>query len=199
MFNILIKPKTFWVLALAVILLTGPLSGGAAAISLWTDSSNMFADRRACQVGDIITVIISETSSATRAGSASNSKSANGSMDDGKGLFKFIKAASYGDSDTFQAKGSITNSNQMSGKISVQVTAVKANGNLIVSGSQATKQNGEEQQITITGEVRPEDITANNTVYSYYVANAKIKIEGKGPIADKQQQGLLSQILNFLF
>ncbi|MBP2649968.1 MAG: flgH [Firmicutes bacterium] len=199
MFNILIKPKLLLVMALMVTLLAGPLSSGAAAISLWKDSSNLYGDRKATQIGDIITVIISESSSAVRSGATTNTKSASGSTDNGKGLFKFVNSSSYGGSDTFQAKGSLTNSNQLSAKLSVQVIAVKPNGNLVISGSQITKQTGEEQRITITGEIRPDDISINNTIYSSYVANAQIKIDGKGSIADKQRQGLLSQILNFLF
>ncbi len=87
----------------------------------------------------------------------------------------------------------------MSGTITVQVTAVKPNGNLLVSGTQSINQNGEEQKITITGEVRPEDISAGNAVLSSNVANAQIRIDGKGPIASKQRQGILTQIFNLLF
>ncbi|MBP2645296.1 MAG: flgH [Firmicutes bacterium] len=199
MFTMLKNSKLLMALAVIVFMLSGPLSGGASAISLWTDSSSLFADRKACQIGDILTVIISESSSATRNGSTNNTKAATGSTEHGKGLFKFVNDSSYGGTDTFQAKGVITNANQMSGRLSVQVIAVKPNGNLVISGSQMTRQAGEEQRITITGVIRPEDITAANTIYSSHVANAQIKIEGKGPIADKQKQGLLSQILNFLF
>ncbi len=60
-------------------------------------------------------------------------------------------------------------------------------------------QNGEEQKITVTGEVRPEDVTVDNAVMSYNVANAQIRIDGKGPIANKQRQGILTQIFNLLF
>jgi flagellar L-ring protein precursor FlgH len=117
----------------------------------------------------------------------------------GTGLFTFMNPVSGGISDSFKADGSISNTNNVSGRITVQVTAIKPNGDLVVSGTQNIKQNGEEQKITITGEVRPDDVTANNTVLSSYVANAQLRIDGKGPIAGKQRQGILSQIFNFLF
>ena len=47
--------------------------------------------------------------------------------------------------------------------------------------------------------MRPEDISPSNTVLSSLVANAQLKIDGKGPLASKQRQGILSQIFNFLF
>ena len=70
---------------------------------------------------------------------------------------------------------------------------------MVITGTQTIKQNNEEQKITITGIVRPDDIAADNTVLSTYVADAQIKIDGKGPVANKQRQGILSQILNILF
>jgi flagellar L-ring protein precursor FlgH len=68
-----------------------------------------------------------------------------------------------------------------------------------VSGKQTIKQGSDEQRITITGMVRSDDVTADNTVLSSYVSNSEIKIDGKGPLAGKQRQGILSSLFNFLF
>ena len=70
---------------------------------------------------------------------------------------------------------------------------------MVITGTQNINQNGEEQKITVTGVIRPEDLTADNTILSSYVADAQIRIDGKGPIAGKQRQGVLTQIFNFLF
>ncbi|MCE5286563.1 MAG: flagellar basal body L-ring protein FlgH [Pelosinus sp.] len=169
------------------------------AESLWNDNSSMFADHRAHAVGDILTIIISENSSATRSGNASNSKSASGSAEAGVGIFKFIGQASLGTKDSFQAKGAINNTNTVTGRITVTVQEIKPNGNMVITGKQSIKQNGEEQVINISGVVRPEDISADNTIPSSYVADAQIHIDGNGPIAKKQRQGILTQIFNFLF
>ena len=59
--------------------------------------------------------------------------------------------------------------------------------------------NAETQTITLTGIVRPEDIAANNTVQSPQVANAEIKYGGRGPVGDKQHDGLISRVFKFLF
>ncbi|WP_425058618.1 Flagellar L-ring protein [Sporomusa carbonis] len=186
---------------LALMFMIAPVAC-AQAESLWVDNSpaaNLFNDHRAHAVGDVITIIISESSSASRSGSASNSKSASANLDAGVGVFNFFNAASFGTSDSFKAQGSINNTNKVTGRITVKITEIKPNGQMIISGTQSIKQNGEEQKITITGTIREEDITSDNTVLSSNVAEAQLKIDGKGPIAGKQRQGILTQIFNFLF
>ncbi len=172
----------------------------ALADSLWTDApSNMFSDRRAHAVGDTVTILISESSTAARSGNASNSKSGTDSLDAGSGIFHFLAAASANSSDSFAAKGALTNTNSVSGKLTVQITEVKPNGNFAISGTQTINQNGEEQKITITGTIRQDDIAPDNTVISSYVADAKLKMDGNGPIANKQREGILTQLFNFVF
>ena len=172
------------------------------AQSLWSDNSpaaNLFTDRKARAVGDTVTILINENSSAVRSGAANNAKSANVDMKAGTGIFGWIAAANAETSDKFDAKGTLTNTNKVNAKLTTTVTEVKPNGSMVITGTQTIKQNNEEQKITITGIVRPDDIAADNTVLSTYVADAQIKIDGKGPVANKQRQGILSQILNFLF
>ena len=172
------------------------------AQSLWSDNSpaaNLFSDRKARAVGDTVTILINENSSAVRSGAANNAKSANVDMKAGTGIFGWIAAANAETSDKFDAKGTLTNTNKVNAKLTTTVTEVKPNGSMVITGTQTIKQNNEEQKITITGIVRPDDIAADNTVLSTYVADAQIKIDGKGPVANKQRQGILSQILNILF
>lgn len=183
-----------------VILMSFPLQVNAE--SLWVDDSsgiNLFADRKARLVGDSLTIIIKESSNASRSGSSNNSKSGSNTLAAGTGIFDFLAAASASGEDKFQSSGKITNTNTVTGKITVQVTEVKPNGNLVVSGAQSIKQNADLHTITITGVVRPDDIAADNTVLSSYVANAEMKFDGKGPINAKQRQGILTQIFNILF
>lgn len=161
---------------------------------------SMFADRKARAVGDTLTILISETSSATRANSANNSKSGDTNVSAGTGLFKFVTAATNASgSDNFKAQGGITNSNKVSGRITVQVIEVKPNGNMVVSGTQSIVQNRDEHKITIKGIVRREDVSADNTISSWQVADAELKFDGKGPLNAKQRQGILTQIFNILF
>ena len=172
----------------------------AGAVSLWSeDSRNIFSDRKASQVGDIVTVIISETASMTSTKDSSNSKSGKQNLDAGLGIFDFLAAASAGQDDSFSAKGSATNSNTARGTITVTVTDVAPNGNLIVEGTQSIWNNKNEHKITLQGIIRPDDITYRNTIPSNKVAEATVKFDGKGPLNSKQRQGIITQIFNFLF
>ena len=172
------------------------------AESLWQDNrrSSLFQDVKAKGIGDILTIIISESSNSTRSSSANNSKSADFDVSAGNGsLMKWLTAHGASQEDSFKASGNISNTNRFTANITVQVIGVQPNGNLLVAGSQSIKQNKDLQTITITGEIRPEDISSNNTILSTYVANADIVISGKGPLMRKQRQGILTQVLNFLF
>ncbi|TCS80509.1 flagellar L-ring protein precursor FlgH [Pectinatus cerevisiiphilus] len=176
----------------------------ASAQSLWADSQNnysmsLFADRKAHNIGDILTVIISESSSTSATKSMSNGKTANNSLNAGAGIFSFLAQASAGQSDSFKADGSAKDTNTVNGKITVTVVDVQPNGNMVVEGTQSIWQNKDEHKITLRGTVRQDDVAYDNTVPSYLVADATLKFDGKGPLNAKQRQGILSQIFNVLF
>ena len=185
--------------AIVVVLLACWLIPVVHAESLWNDRS-MFADRRAQAVGDILTIVISENFSATRSGATSNGKKSNGGTAAGEGSFlSWITAHNYTMSDSFSSNGSVKNTNAVSARMTATVTAVQPNGNLVIKGTQSIKQNNDEQIISLVGTIRPDDITTANTVASSAMADAQIFVNGKGPLAQKQKQGILSSIFDFLF
>ncbi|MBP2666911.1 MAG: flgH [Firmicutes bacterium] len=172
------------------------------ADSLWSDSaatSVLFGDQRARAVGDILTIVVNESSTAARTGSSSNTKAASGTTNQGTGLLGFLPESSLGQDDSFSSKGSINNTNTVKARLTVKVIEVKPNGNLVISGTQNIRQNGEEQRIVVSGQVRPSDIQSDNSVLSSNVADAKILVTGSGPLVNKQRQGILTQIWNWIF
>ena len=188
-----------WLPVIAGLLLAFWMAPAVHAESLWNDRS-MFADRRAQAVGDILTIVISENFSATRSDSNSNGKKSSGSASAGTGSFlSWITAHSYDMKDSFSASGSITNKNVVTARMTATVTAVQPNGNLVIKGTQSIKQNNDEQIISLVGTIRPDDISTSNTVASSAMADAQIFVNGKGPLAQKQKQGILSSIFDFLF
>lgn len=194
--------KVFSNLVLGFLCLVLPAMPLVSAESLWSETganSSLFSDHRAHSVGDSITIIIRETSTANRTGTAANTKTTSTSMNAGLGIFSGITAASAGNADKFAAAGSLVNNNSVNARMTAQVTEVKPNGDLVIVGKQKISQNGEEQTITVSGSVRIEDIAPGNTVLSSSMSNAEIKINGKGPIANKQRQGIISQLLNIFF
>ena len=179
-----------------------PLLTGSTveAKSLWRDNGwGIYSDRRAHDVGDILTIIINESTTQTAAKSRSNSKSGSVNLGAGTGIFHFLAAAAASGSDSFTAEGSASDTSQFLGQVTVTVVEVMPNGNFVIEGNQSIWQNRDEHKITLRGVIRPEDITNNNTILSSRVADATLKFDGKGPLNAKQRQGILTQIFNILF
>lgn len=173
----------------------------ASAQSLWAGGRyrNVFSDRKAQDVGDILTIAISESTSLSTSKSGSNSKSGNVSLSTGVGIFDFLRAASASGSDSFKANGSASSKNSTTANVTVTVVDVQPNGNLVLEGTQSIWHNKNEHKITFRGVCRPEDVTASNTIPSTKIAAAEVKFNGKGPLNAKQRQGILTQVFNILF
>ncbi|MBQ9486891.1 MAG: flagellar basal body L-ring protein FlgH [Selenomonadaceae bacterium] len=191
--------KKIFVVTLALMFGVTAFSTGEAR-SLWQDRTHsIYADKKARNVGDILTIVISESTTQTATKSRTNSKTSEINLDAGVGIFRFLKAASAGGSDSFEADGSASDTNRYSGRITVTVVEVLPNDNMIVEGTQSIWQNRDEHKITLRGIIRRDDVLMDNTIPSYKVADATIKFDGKGPLNAKQRQGILTQVFNFLF
>ena len=189
---------------LAAVLCTASLAPVVSAESLWNTPSghpakSPFADHRATGIGDIVTIVISETTTTSATRSSANEKSGSVSLGTGIGIFDFLQAASASGSDKFSAKGSASSSNRVAGNVTVTVVDVTPNGNFILEGTQSIWQNKNEHKIVFRGTCRPEDISSSNTILSTRVADATVRFDGKGPLNAKQRQGILTQIFNILF
>jgi flagellar L-ring protein precursor FlgH len=97
------------------------------------------------------------------------------------------------------ATGRADSTSQFNATISVIVTDVDPNGNLHIQGTRDVRINKETQKIVLTGTVRQDDIRPDNTVFSERVANAEIKADGKGAVAENTRRSFLSKILDWLF
>lgn len=188
------------VLAITVMLAIA-LSVPAAAESLWTDKSKSFvADRKARQVGDILTIIVAESATSSNKASTDVSKKNNLSTNPGIGpLLQSIPAFGYSGSEGSSASGSTSRTSNFITKMTVSVTKVMPNGNLEIQGTRDVQTNKETQRITLTGTVRQDDIASDNTILSTYVADAKIVHLGSGPIGSRMKEGLITKIFKILF
>ncbi len=199
-----IKPNLAGLLAL-VVLASSALP--ALSQSLWQDSSSkaMYSDKRASRVGDLITIVVQENTTANKNNQTSTSKKA--SLDAAITAFLYSPAASglltkggtlpaikYNSGNTFDGGGTIANSEQIVAQVTVKVIDVLANHNMLIEGTRETAFGGEKQNVVLHGIVRAEDVTANNTVFSYNVADAKIQIVTKGAITDSQRKGWFTKI-----
>ena len=190
------------VMALSLVVTFQLVPASAMAQSLWSENGyyhSIFADRKACQEGDILTIVISESTTTSASKSSSNKKSGSTSLSAGVGIFDFLKAASASGSDSFSAKGAAADTNTVRGNVTVTVVDVQPNGNMTIEGTQSIWQNRDEHKITFRGVCRQDDVLANNTIPSTKIADATVKFDGKGPLNAKQRQGILTQVFNFLF
>ena len=193
--------KKFFAVMLTAAFLISCSASTSEAVSLWQENGrSLFADKKARNVGDILTIVISESTTQSATKSRSNTKEASLSMDAGLGFLRFLGGGgSIGAEDSFTADGSAQDTNRYSGRITVTVVEVLPNDNMIVEGTQSIWQNRDEHKITLRGIIRRDDVLMDNTVPSYKVADATIRFDGKGPLNAKQRQGILTQIFNFLF
>ncbi len=197
--------------ALALLVIASTLAISAQADSLFPGSStdvnrnnsaalSLFSDSKARSVGDTLTVIINENGSANSQAATKTSK--NESLNYGPGfgpLLLNIKSFGVGGGINSTASGNTNRTDALAASIGVTVTKVLPNGNLEVQGNRKVGMNAETQEITLTGVVRPQDIAANNTIASPLVADAQIKYGGRGPVGDKQHDGIISRIFKVLF
>lgn len=181
----------------------------SSADSLWRDevARPMFGDKRAGAVGDLLTVIVQENNSASKDKNTKTTKSAG--MDASIASFLYSPAASglltkggqmpalkYSSKNEFDGGGAINNSERIIARIGVRVIDVLPNKNLVIEGTRETAFSGEQQTIVLRGVVRPADISPENSIYSYSIADATIKFVSKGTLSDSQRKGWFSKILD---
>ncbi len=162
-------------------------------------SFSLYADHRARHVGDIVTIIVIESSKATKSAATQTSKKSesSGSLSDLFGLGGLPMSMGANAGSGYSGTGSTSRSGSMEAKISAIVKQVLPNGNLVLEGNRQITVNDDVQTITVTGIVRPKDVGANNSVLSIYLADAQIKYVGDGPTA--QRPGIITRILQTPF
>jgi flagellar L-ring protein FlgH len=183
--------------------------------SLWRDSASFFEDRKAKRVNDLLTILITETTTATKTAStnAKRDSSAKYGIDDLFGLnldFKmqtlplikeyytgnFSPSASGKANSAFAGKGDTARSGKLTATITAKVVEVLPNSNMVIESRKEVIVNNEKEIVVLRGIVRPDDISTNNTILSQYVGDAQIYLVGDGVLDDKQSQGWLVRILD---
>ncbi len=177
------------------------------AQSLWKPelSRSMIADKRAGTIGDIITIVIQENNSASKDNSTQTSKKS--SIDAAVEAFLYspdaskllthngkLPAMKMAGNQDFAGAGKIANNEKVTARIAARVVDVLPNKTLVIEGTRQIAFSGESQDAVLRGVIRAEDISANNTIFSYNIADATIRYISKGTVTDNQRKGWFTKI-----
>lgn len=166
-------------------------------------ASSMYSEITARQVGDIITVQLSENTNATKSAGTTTSKESTVDLQPITGLGG--NAVNIGNqsiqlgvesTNDFAGDAQANQSNSLSGSITVTVVDVLPNKNLVIRGEKWITLNHGDEYIRLTGIVRPVDINALNQVQSTRIANARIQYSGTGSFARAQEKGWLTRFFS---
>ena len=185
-------------LALAAILALAATAGAAAAQQgpqSWT------SDRRDFQVGDVISVLLDEytMASANRNVTAEQERTrrmgAGGSFN---GTAVGPASVQTENSGRSRDRGQSTRHDRLAGEMTVRVVEVDERGLLRVEGSKQVRIDDHEQQLTLSGFVRPEDVPSHNVIESWRIADASIEYASTGDLG-KAKGGILGRIIGWIW
>jgi flagellar L-ring protein precursor FlgH len=166
-------------------------------------AKGLFEERRAIRVGDTLTVVLNETTRASKDGGTKTNRQSNNTSEVGLRMSNAGQnapsrsdmrvGASVGGTTGFDAKAGTSASNQFSGTITVTVLEQLPNGNLKVAGEKRLAVGAEEEIIRFAGVVFPQNIQGS-TVLSSQVADARIEYRGAGITDEVQRPGWLTRL-----
>ena len=166
----------------------------------------LFADLKARRVGDVLTIVLNESTNASKNAVTKTAKTPT-VANSAPTLFGQsvtlhgapLLSATLNGADSFDGEGSSTQSNSLAGSLTVTVVDVQANGNLVVQGDKTLKLNQGDEFVHISGVIRTADIATNNTITSDKLADAKISYSGKGAVDSSNRMGWLARFFNSPF
>jgi len=187
---------------LAIALLALLLPAGASAVKplvdLQTGRSLVSNDKARC-VGDIITILIVEQSTANSASKTNANNKSEVSGGPGLGMFDVLTNWGLDVENKYSGDGSTQRSGDLQAEITVRIIEEMHNGDYRLAGTRLVDINGERQLIEISGFCRAQDINADNTILSTYIADAQIAYNGTGTVNDSSNPGVVTKLVNWLF
>ncbi len=186
-------------LVVCVLLMAAATSVAREPLIDFETGRTLVSNMKARQVGDLITIIITEnaTASATSKTKADNKSETSGGP--GLGFLDFIKPWGLTVENKYKGDGNTSRDGSLRAEITARIVEVLRNGDYRVEGTRMININGEKQLIEITGVCRARDITPDNTIMSTYVSDAQIAYNGSGIINDASEPGVVTKIVNWLF
>lgn len=165
--------------------------------------TGLFQNATAHNVGDIVTILLQESTSAQKSSQTDTAKATKDSLSAPSLLGvpmtfhgKSFLSGSINNANSFSGSGDSKQSDSLVGAITVTVVKRLSNGNLVIRGQKLVQINQGEEYVRLQGIVRPIDISPDNTISSQAVADAQIAYGQTGALADANHPGLLSRFFN---
>jgi len=181
-------------------------AGAVFSDSLWGDgSSSPYSTEKKYKVGDIINVLILESTSAIHeAGTQTNVRDDLGFKFDYtlQGMNTRTTGKNRLDAEAenkYRGLGKTSRSSNVRARVASVVTEILPNGKIRLEGKHIVDVNREKQTIFISGVVRTKDINIDNTVFSYQIADAEIMVKGTGVVGEAEQPGWITRFFNWIF
>ena len=173
-----------------------PAKPATGAIYVGRQSDSWFGKSKSFQVGDVITVLLNESSQASRTQNGTITRESKNDMvptglaNWGKGLGGFMNGIKMdGSSMSNKGTGAADQQATLTGSVAVSVVEVMPNGNLVLRGEKQLALTEGSEIIQVAGIIRPDDVAPNNTVQSRRLANAQIAYRGSGDLANATKAG----------
>jgi flagellar L-ring protein precursor FlgH len=166
----------------------GPSGGGVFVAGR---SASLTADTRAFRPGDVLTVVLQESTQASKKADTQMNKGSDAGLS--LGVNSTSHSLSLGGTRDFNGSASSSQQNALQGAITVIVQEVMGNGLLRVAGEKSLTLNQGEELVRVAGYLRAADVDADNRVSSQRIANARISYSGRGHLADANTPGWLTR------
>lgn len=170
---------------------------------------SLYTDKKAKRAEDVITVLIMENAKASNDTKTNTDKEQDAGIDiqpfnvawGGAAGAQYSPKVGFsgGVNQKYRGKGATSREGEVKATLSARIVAVYDNGNLLIEGNKEVEVNNEKEILRVSGIVRPEDISADNTVLSEKIADARIQYTGQGDNHQAARPGLLARFFNWIF
>jgi flagellar L-ring protein precursor FlgH len=184
-------------------------ASAARADSLWSRTTyvprSLYADHKAANPGDIVTIIVQESNAVQSSENTATTRQS--SLNDAVTQFLFSQALTHGGQlpsmqtggkSSYSGGGTVNNSQTANSTAAVLVTDTLPNGNLVIEGVRELTYTGDTEYVVLHGIIRPDDISATDTIPSTSIADARVEFIDKGSLADEAKPGWFGKLYEFL-
>ena len=184
-----------------VLAMLGSIAPAFAVVPLIDIESgtSLVSNIKAHQVGDIITVLITESSTANATSKVDANNKSEVSGGPGLGILDIVTDWRLNVENKYTGDGRTQRSGNLQAEITVRIIEEMHNGDYKINGSRMVEINGERQLIEISGICRARDIMPDNTIFSTYIADARIAYNGTGVVNSTSEPGVVTKLVNWLF